>query len=704
MSGSRLDALFNPRAIAVVGASANAKSIGGQPIPILREAGYQGAVYAVNPRYADINGELCYPDLLSVPKPCDMAIIAVNADLVGGVIEQCAAAGIPFATIFSAGFREIGPPGVEREAALKQVSARTGVRVIGPNCIGTMNLKDRVFCGFGPGFRNYQLRSGPVAFVSQSGGFAFSTVSLADHEGIGFNYVVSGGNEVDLSTLDLIADFLERDDVEVVVTYIEGITDGKRLRDVGRRALELGKPILVWKVGNSAMGRVAAESHTASMTADYALYRAAFREGGFVEIEDIHDLVDCTRAFTGKFRPAGPNLAAITTSGGSAVMMVDIVDRYGMKVPPLAVATQQALAAIAPKFASLANPIDATAQLTGHWQEFNRMVDIVLGDPGIDQLIVRYGMVQGAGSEAWASGIAELAARHQKPVLVCWGRIPDRSAASLNLVERERVPWALTPVRAAHAAGKLYQYTARRDAFLARRAATPARITQRTALDVAAGERVLSERRSKALLASYGIAVTREVALSASAGASLTASPLPFPLAVKVDTPDIAHKTEAGAVKLGINSLNDLKAAANDVMANARRYHVGARIDGVLVAEMAHGTEVIIGAVSDKFFGPVVMFGMGGVFTELLKDVTYRYAPFDRATARDMIAEIKTAPLLTGFRGKPALAVEQLAETLVRVSELIADHAERIAEIDINPLFVNESGVAAADALVVLKS
>jgi acyl-CoA synthetase (NDP forming) len=297
----------------------------------------------------------------------------------------------------------------------------------------------------------------------------------------------------------------------------------------------------------------------------------------------------------------------------------------------------------------------------------------------------------------------DIQARHGKPLYVCWNRIPDRSAASLQLVEREGVPWALTPVRVAHAAGKLYEFTARRGAFLARRAAATKRITQHAVLDAAAGEHVLSERRSKAMLASYGIAVTREVALSADEIAALKVSPLPFPLAVKVDTPDIAHKTEAGAVRIGINNLDELKAAAEKVIANARRYNAAARIDGVLLAEMAHGTEVIIGVINDKFFGPVVMLGLGGVITELLKDVTYRFAPFDLTTAREMIHEIKTAPLLTGYRGKPALAVDKLAATLVRVSELIADHTERIAEIDINPLFVNETGVVAADALIVLR-
>jgi acyl-CoA synthetase (NDP forming) len=696
-----LERLFNPRAVAVVGASADAGRIGGQPIGILADAGYTGPVYPVNPKYRDIAGHACYPDVGAVPKPCDVAIVAVAAALVPQVIEDCGRAGIPFAVVFSAGFREVGPDGAALEARLKEAIAASGVQVVGPNCIGLMNLSPRVYMGFGPGFRNTTLASGPVAMVSQSGGFAFSVAALADDEGVGFQYIVSAGNEVGLTSLDFMAAFLERDDVEIVVSYLEGVQDGRRLREIGRRSLELGKPILVWKVGNSAPGRAAAESHTASMTADYALYRAAFREGGFIEIEDVHDLVDRVRAFLGRRLPRGRDLALITTSGGSAVMMVDVADRYGLKTPPLTDATLAALRAIAPPYASLANPIDLTAQLSGNWRDFNRMAGLVLADPGIDQLIVRYGAVQGAGSEDWARGIAALAAEHDKPVFVAWSRVPDRGAPSLALLERERVPWALTPVRCAHAAGALAEFAARRRALSSRHAAP--RLSFPQPLDCPDGRHTLGEHESKRLLAAYGVPVVKDVLVAPADIDTLAAAPLPFPLAVKVASPDIAHKTEAGAVRLNVRSLDELKAAAHEVIANARRYHSGARIDGVLLAEMVAGTEVIVGAVNDPCFGPVVMFGLGGVFTELLRDVTYRFAPFGVETAREMIAEIRTAPLLRGYRGAPPLAVDALAVVLARVSELAADHAGRIAEIDVNPVFVDERSAKAADALVILK-
>jgi acyl-CoA synthetase (NDP forming) len=695
--------LFNPRAVAVIGASPDTSRIGGQPVPILLESGYQGRVYPVNPKYGTLNELECYPDIASVPQPCDLALVAVAAHLVPAIVTQCGAAGIPFAMIFSAGFREVGAAGAALEAKLKQAIDASGVRVIGPNCIGTMNLVDRVYCGFGVGFRNPNLKRGPVAFVSQSGGFAYSVVALAEHEGMGFSYIVSAGNETDITTLDMVADFLERDEVEVVVMYIEGVNDGARLRQVGARALELGKPILTWKVGNSAIGRAAAESHTASMTADYELYRAAFREGGFIEVSDVHDLVDITRGFLGKRLPRGSNIAIITTSGGSAVLMADACDRYGLVLLRLTPETVTAIEAHAPKHCSLANPIDLTAQISGHNEPFNAIVELTLNDPNVDQLIVRYGTVQGAAGEAWARSLCAIAEKAGKPLFVSLGRVPDTATGALRILEENRVPWVLTPLRTAVAAGALHQYAQKRRNFLARRARAAQRPLPRPDLQLPGVAGSQSEQESKQILAAYGIATARELVLAPDAIAVLDAPPLKFPLAVKIDSPDIPHKTEADAVRLDVRDLAQLKTAAAEVAANAARYKPGARINGVLLAEMAAGTEVIVGVVNDRYFGPVVMFGLGGIMTELIKDVTFRFAPFDAAAAREMIGDIKAAPLLTGYRGKPALAVDALADVISRISWIAADHAERIAEIGVNPLFVGAHSVIAADALIVLK-
>lgn len=696
--------LFNPRAIAVIGASPDIKRIGGQPIPILLESGYGGGIYPVNPKYPKIGDLACCASVADVPKPCDLALVAVAGRLVPDVIRQCGQAGIAFATVFSAGFREVGAEGVALEAELKRAVAESGVRVIGPNCIGTMNLVDRVYCGFGVGFKDPNLKKGPVAFVSQSGGFAYSVVALADAEGMGFNYIVSAGNEADITTLELAADFLERTEVEVLVLYLEGVADGRQLRALGARALELGKPILTWKAGNSAIGRAAAESHTASMTADYELYRAAFREGGFIEVRDVHEVVDITRVFLRRRMPRGNRIGIITTSGGSAVLMADECDRHGLTLPRFADTTVKAIEAIAPKHCALGNPIDLTAQISGNNEDFNRIVELALNDPNMDQMIVRYGTVQGPRGAAWATDIAAIADKAGKPMIVSLGRVAESATAAIEVFDAKRIPWVLTPTRTAVAAGALSQFAQKQRSYLATQARSAHRAIAPQKLALAPNAQRLSEAESKKALAAYGVPVARELVLTPAEVAALNASPLKFPLAVKVDSPDIPHKTEADAVRLNVQTLAELKDAAVAVVANATRYKPGAHINGVLIAEMAAGTEVIIGVVNDRFFGPVVMFGLGGVFAELLKDVTYRFAPFDVDTAREMVAEIKAAKLLTGYRGSAPLAVEALADVLSRVSLLAADHGDRIAEIDINPLFVNARGVVAADALIVVKN
>lgn len=694
--------LLSPRGIAVVGASTDLTRLGSQPIKFLTEFGYAGGVYPVNPKYGDIAGLPCYPDVLSLPGPCDVAIIGTPAAHVASTVRQCGQAGIPFAIIFTAGFREIGGDGVRLEAELKQAIAESGVRCVGPNCIGIMNVPQRVYMGFGPGFNNPKLRPGPVAFVSQSGGFAFSVVGLVDAQAIGFRYIVSAGNEADLGTLDFLEHFVERDDIEVVVSYMEGIADGKRLRDIGRRALERRKPILVWKAGNSGIGRAAATSHTASMTADYALYREAFREGGFIQVQDSDDLADYVRAFSARKLPRGNRIGLLTTSGGSGVLMADCCDAAGLTLPPFQSGTLEQLRAIMPAFSTFANPADFTAQLSGQYALFNQGLAIVLDDANVDQVAIRYGSVEGGKSALWAQGIAELSDRTDKPLLVSWGRPPDLNAESLQTLDKHRVPWFVTPLRTARAAGVLHEFAAK---VASLRPANFTRAIEPQALPLPGAGETLGEHRSKQCLAAYGIPVAKEVFIAADAIDATTAIDLNFPVAVKVESADIPHKTEAGAVALGLVDLASAKDAARRVLAAARSHSPQARIDGVVMAEMQTGLEVIVGAVRDPYFGPVVMFGLGGITTELLKEVSYRFAPFDAHTAREMIEELRFAPLFKGYRGRPPLDIEALADLIARVSCLIADHADRIAEIDVNPVFVREEGegVAAADALIVLR-
>jgi acyl-CoA synthetase (NDP forming) len=698
-----LSRFLNPRGVAIVGASNDVARIGGQPIRLLTEFGYAGKVYPVNPKYTEIRGLTCYPDLAAVPQPCDVALVALSAPHVRGVIEQCGKAGIPYALVLSAGFSEVGGEGKSLQAELVATAHKWGVRLVGPNCLGIMNLKDQARVGFGGTLQLTTLKPGPLAMVTQSGGFGFGVVAIACYYGLGFNYAVSTGNEADLSLLDWMADLLERPEVEILVAFMEGITDGRRMIAIGERALELGKPILVWKVGNTDIGRRAATSHTARLTAGYELFRAAFRRGGYIEIRDVDDLIDISKILLGRKLPAGNRVAVLTLSGGAGVLLADRCIEHGLALPKLSDATTAKLREIMVSFASADNPIDATAHgYNDNFASYSKAIREVLADPNIDQATAR--PPRGKAARPWAEGLLEMLRETDKPLVLNWPTAPDDNGEVMRYLEENGVPCIMAPGRAIAAMAAVTDFAQKCRTYVNVPKRAFKRAVPRSELDLPENTTALGEYRAKQLLARYGIPVVREKLLSEAEVEALQTPPLAFPLAVKIESPDVPHKTEAGAVRLNVSDLASLKTAAREVIAAARTHRPNARIEGVLMQEMASGLEVIVGAVNDAYFGPTVTFGLGGVFTELMKDVTHRFAPFDEASAREMICEIKGAPLLHGYRGQPPLDIEALAATLARMSQLIADHANRIGEIDVNPLFVRSAGdgVVAADALIVL--
>jgi acyl-CoA synthetase (NDP forming) len=574
--------------------------------------------------------------------------------------------------------------------------------MVGPNCLGIINLKDNARIGFGGTSQLTTLKPGPLAMVTQSGGFGFGVLAAAAYYGVGCNYAISTGNEADLTLLDWVAELIERPEIEIVVAFLEGIDDGRRLVRIGERALELGKPVLTWKVGNTAVGAQAATSHSARLTAGYELYRAAFKRGGLVETRDVEDLIDVAKAFLIRKLPAGDRVGVLTLSGGAGVLLADRVVESGLQLPVLADATTAELKKTLVSFASSANPVDATANgYNDNFAAYGKAVGLVLEDPNIDQVIAR--VPRGKSARPWSEKLVERLRSSAKPLIINWPTSPDDNGDVLAWLEENNVPCILGAGRAAHALATLTDFARKRRDFQKHGKRPPTRPVDKQSLDLPAGPATLGERASKQVLARYGIPTVREALLQPAEVEALTAAPLAFPLAIKIESPDVPHKTEAGAVRLGVRDLAGLKQAAREVVDAVLRHNPRARIEGVLVQEMASGVEIIVGAVNDRTFGPVVAFGLGGIHTELLKDITHRFAPFDALVAREMIGEIRGAPLLTGYRGKPALDVTALADALARVSLLIADHAERIAEIDVNPLFVRERGVVAADALIVLR-
>jgi acetate---CoA ligase (ADP-forming) len=691
--------LFHPEGVAIIGASSDLTRISGQPIKALLKAGYKGGIYPINPKYPELHGLKCYPNAAAIDKPCELAVIAVAAPGVAQAVRDCAKAKIPFAVVLTAGFRETGADGRKLEAELKQVLDETGVRIVGPNCQGMLSVQDRVWTVFGSVADETELRPGTVSCAFQSGGFGYAIVNLAEAQGVGFRYCVSTGNETNITTPELLSAFLDDPGTSLTFAYLEGTPDARRFIDLGRQSLETGKPVLIWKAGTTDAGIRAAASHTANMTGSYDLYRAAMKQSGLIEVDDVEPIVDIARLMAQGREPKGNRIGVLSISGGSGVVFADAAVRGGLTLPQFAPETLARLRKIIPAFGSPENPADFSAAVLNDFSLFTRSLEAVLDDPGLDQLAILLASISGERVGQSAEIIAAAAAKTDKPVYVAWSGRHAKSERAVRAFDGAKIPYVTTPVRLARAAAVISKFAADRRRLLPRKA--PAVTTPKN-LELPAGAVTLNEAESKKVLEAFGVPIAKEVFVAAGADAAAATKGLKPPFAVKIVSRDIAHKTEAGGVKLGV-AKEALADAISSVTANSTKAVPGAKIDGVLVSEMAQGIETLIGVINDEAFGPVVALGLGGVLTEVLKDVTYRVAPFDLETAREMIAELRAARLFDGYRGKPAADKEALAKALVATSQMATALAPRLKELDINPVFVGERGVAAADALVVLK-
>ena len=703
-----LERFFNPRSIAIIGASQDFITISGQPLKHLQSHHYQGKLYPVNPRYQEVAGVKCYPALADLPETPDLVLILVNASRVADMLRQCGARGVPYVIIFSSGFSEMGGEGVRMQRELAEIAAQHDIGVIGPNCQGMMNVADGVFAGFGSVFfTDYE--PGTVSMVSQSGGFGFSVMNLSSKDGgLPFRQMVTTGNEIGISTLEFMDYFIRDPKTTLIGAYLEGAKDAHRLPEIGRKALAAGKPVLMWKVGNTEQGQKAAASHTANLGGAMALYKAAFRENGIIQVEDIQDLVDYGRAFRGARLPRGNRLAIITISGGAGILMTDECIGRGMKMAQLAPETVASLRTFVPSFGSLNNPVDVTAGIFNDLTLINRTLQAIIDDPGVDCVAMINASLQGEIAAKIASEIAAVAAETDKPIYLCWSARDVMAPEAYATLEAARIPHYKSPVRCGRALAAVSWYAEAKRRSEARRGEQPLALERPRARAILSGRTGdVAEYAAKRVLAEYGIPVTQESLAATKDEAVAAAKRIGYPVAIKVQSPDISHKTEASAVRLAIGSDKELASAYEQVLANARAYNAAARIEGVLVQEMVgDGTEAILGITNDPLFGPAVMFGLGGIFAEVLKDVSFRLAPVTRPVARDMVEEIAGYPVLAGARGRPRADVDALVDALVRLSALAIDLKDKVAELDINPLFVfpEGRGVKAADALIRLKA
>jgi len=699
-----LNVLFNPRGIAVVGASPNLAQGGGQALHALIERGYPGSIFPVNPRYPAIGVLKTYGSILDIPGPCDVAIIALPAAAVPKVVADCGAAGIRFAVIHSSGFREAGVCGTTLEHELMDSARAACVRIVGPNCLGVINVPNKVYAAFGSMIRAPFMLPGKVALVSQSGAFGHSMALYCQQAGVGFRYLMAIGNESDVTTADVLDFYLDDPDIEVIIAYVEGIRDGRRLMALGHKAARLGKPILLWKGGQSEQGIHAVASHTANMAGRYDIFRAALEQSGIVELTELEDVPALIRALSSGRVPRGSRFAVLGGSGGSAIVFVDAAARAGLTVPTLGESTTETIRSCVPAAGSADNPIDFTASFLNDTttEHFRRAVECLASDDSIDQLLIILSTVQGKRALNGARILAEVSALSDKPIFVFSSVPREFMAEAMDELERARIPVLRSPARIARIAGIIVRYARHAARLRALPALLPAGQTLPRPRHATT---TLDERESKRLLAQHGIPVLEDTFVPKAEGGSASSASLSYPVAVKIVSRDLPHKSDIGGVALGIRNAEELVLAIHRIERAVDQKAPQARIAGFIVSPMVqHAIETILGIINDEIFGPVILFGLGGTLAEVSRDVSFRVAPFDEDTAYEMVRTLRASALFDGVRGAPCSDIPALCQVISRLSEVAWALRDSIVELDINPLFVRGvgHGVAAADALAVV--
>jgi acetate---CoA ligase (ADP-forming) len=701
-----LTRLFAPRSAALVGATDHPTSFGGCVFQTVAGFGFPGNLYPVNPRLKAINGLPCYPSLKDLPETPDHVGIIVSVERVFGVLADCAAVGVPFATVYTGGFAESGTAeGRERQAQLVEFAKRSGMRIMGPNCNGIINFVDAFAMTSTAAAKGARPPAGNVGVVSHSGGLGQINIMWRAQEiGLGISYEASCGNEADLDTLDFVRFMLESDATDVVLLAVEGFKDGEKLKAVAREAAEREKPIVVLKFGRTEAGSRAAASHTGAIAGDDAITDALLRQYGLIRVDECDQLYETAVLLRKRRWPSGRGAAAASPTGGNVVQLADVGARFGLEWPAYSETTQGALAQLMPGYGKVGNPTDMTSIATGEQALYRQALNTIAADGNVDIMVPIYVSISKADLQRGADFVSGC----EKSAAMLWvgGCTDDPSFTRKDFVKAGVTVYRdATPCMRAFRAAVDFGEHVKLQRSGATRPESPAGLDRQAAaakLESAGGK--LTERAAKAVLAAYGFPVPGERLATNPDEALSHAREIGGAVALKIESPDIAHKTEAGAIRLGVRGDQFVRKAYVDVMEAARRHAPQAVLNGVLVQAMApQGIEMMLGMVNDAVFGPVVAVGLGGIYVEALKDVAYRAAPVARRQAEDMLGELKSAKLLDGARGMAPRDREALIDLIVQLSWFAHDFREEVAEIDLNPVIVLECGAGAhvVDALIV---
>ena len=705
---------FFPRRIAVIGASNDTARIRGRFIVLLRQHGFDGEIIPVTPSQPEIQGLPAVPRIDAIPgDPVDLALVAVPAPAVVGVLRECAAAGVRGAIVFSSGFAEEGGEMVAAQAEITRIARESGMRIGGPNAMGYFNARGLVAATFSQAIdteeaaRGLDARElpGGIAIVSQSGGLGFSIYNRALRRRIGGDFVVGTGNEADLGVLDFAEFLLEDPGVRQMLLFIEGVRDAGRLAPFARRAAELRKPLIVAKVGRSPAAQRAAISHTASLTGSDAAFDALFAHYGITRTHEVEHMLDHAAAFAMPVLPAGDRVAVVTASGGSGSWLADGLAAEGLRVPELDAVTQQRILAHLPSYGSAGNPVDITAQAMA---VVNDVLEEVIACPDIDMVVLVSPLSLVKRNPYDLERIRAAIARSGKPV-VFYSYTPPSDfmrdfAAQAGAAVYSTIDGCARGLRGLVEWARFLERFARREAQDT--AVESLRAAIAPLLDAREAGAVLTEHDSRALLEAAGIAGPAGRLATTEAEALAAFEALGAPVALKLQSPGLPHKTEAGAIRLGVADADELRRAYRELLVVGERAAKGSQVQGVLVQAMAEpGIEMIAGVVHDADLGPLLMVGAGGIHAEVLRDTAFAPAPVDAAEARRLVDSLRMRPLLDGVRGAPAADVDAFVELACRLSVLGASAAGRIEEIEINPVFVHPAGkgASAVDALVRLR-
>lgn len=692
-----LDKLLRPSSIAIIGASDEPSRIGGRPLAYLLAAGFRGPLYPVNSKRPTVQGLKAYPTIAAVPGPVDFAVIAVPAEQAVEAARDCAARGVGAVCIFTAGFSEVGPAGAALQDRIAAIARESGMRVLGPNCLGLFSTENGFYPTFSTTLDRGLPKPGRLSVVTQSGAFGSHIFFTAIGRGLGMRYWITTGNESDVDVGECLQWVAEDPGTDVIMAYTEGVKDGPRFIAGLEAARARRKPVIFMKVGRSELGAAAVSSHTASLAGTDAIYDAVLRRHGVYRARTAEEMVDIAYVALGGIYPASDRLGLVTISGGVGALMADDAAERGLQVPALPEDAQRRLKELVP-FASPRNPIDLTAQPFNDIKLVARNLEIALREGGYDSLIAFFSSVAGspAIAEPMRLAIRDLQSIRPDCLLVVSAVIPDALRAAY---EADGIPVFEDPSRAVAAVAALVAF--------GRSLRQPPALPKSQARAKRTLAPVSSEHDAKRLLAEWRIPILDERLVRSADEAVEAFRALNGPVVLKIASTDIAHKTEIGGVLLNLANADSVRAGFAELIQRAAARAPGARVDGVLVAPyVSGGVETILGVKRDPIFGPVIMFGLGGIFVEVLKDVALRPAPIDRADALSMIADIKGRAILEGTRGQPPSDTEVLADTLVNLSQFAAAHADEIESIDINPFLVLPRGRGgyALDALVVSAS